>query len=489
MEYRMPRKICFVAAMLGVPSLLMAQELASVAVIANPASIQAQKLTSDQLADLVAPIALYPDALLSQVLVASTYPLEVVQAQQWLRRNESLRGEALMEAARQQPWDASVQGLLAFPDALATLNEDIQWTTALGNAFLAQESDVMLAVQRMRARARSTGNLSSNRQQTVSNVVQEGQTAIEIVPTDPQVIYVPQYDPAYVWGSPAWGAYPPLSYAPGFGFGLGIDIGFWFGGWSLGWGWGWGPNWYGGSVYVDNAFFRHCGWDYGRHGGSYGGHRGGNYGAYSPGGHSGREPWQHDGGHRIGVPYPNGRLAGRYDAASRASRGAMAGPGSWNRSGGMTRSPSGNRTDAPGSRGGGTDQAWRSGTRTEAWGPRGAGADRRGSSSGDPWRGSAGVTRSQGPSARYSAASPRHSASAPRTSASPPRYSATSPRRSAPSPGTSTPSRAFSSSAPSRGFQSVPRSSSSGAPGRSSGGGTSQRSGGGGGSHGGGRRH
>ena len=210
----------------------MAQELASAAVIANPASIQAQKLTSDQLADLVAPIALYPDALLSQVLVASTYPLEVVQAQQWLRRNESLRGEALMEAARQQPWDASVQGLLAFPDALATLNEDIQWTTALGNAFLAQESDVMLAVQRMRARARSTGKLSSNRQQTVSNVVQEGQTAIEIVPTDPQVIYVPQYDPAYVWGSPAWGAYPPLSYAPGFGFGLGIDIGFWFGGWS-----------------------------------------------------------------------------------------------------------------------------------------------------------------------------------------------------------------------------------------------------------------
>ena len=327
MEYRMARQICFVAAMLGLPSLSMAQELTSAAVIANPASIQAQKLTSDQLADLVAPIALYPDALLSQVLVASTYPLEVVQAQQWLRRNESLRGEALMDAARQQPWDASVQGLLAFPDALATLNQDIQWTTALGNAFLAQESDVMLAVQRMRARAQSTGKLSSTPQQTVSAAVQDGQTVIEIVPADPQVIYVPQYDPVYVWGSPAWGAYPPLSYAPGFGFGLGIDIGFWFGGWSWGLGWGWGPNWYGGSVYVDNAFFRHCGWNYGRHGGYYGGHRGGNHDAYPRGGHAGREPWRHDGGHRMGVPYPNGRLAGQHDAASRASRRAMAVPG------------------------------------------------------------------------------------------------------------------------------------------------------------------
>jgi hypothetical protein len=477
MEYRMARQVCFVAAMLGVPSLSMAQELASAAAIANPASIQARKLTADQLADLVAPIALYPDALLSQVLVASTYPLEVVQAQQWLRRNESLRGEALMDAARQQPWDASVQGLVAFPDALATLNEDIQWTTALGNAFLAQESDVMLAVQRMRARARSAGKLSSTRQQTVSDVVQEGQTAIEIVPADPQVIYVPQYDPVYVWGSPAWDAYPPLSYAHGFGFGLGIDVGFWFGGWSWGWGWGWGPNWYGGSVYVDNAFFRHCGWDYGHHGGSYGGHYGGNHGGYPPGGHSGREPWQHDGGHRMGVAYPNGRLAGRYDAASRASRSAMAGPGSWNRPGGVTRSPSGNRTEASGARSGRTDQAWRSGTGTGTWSSRGGGADLRRSSSGDPWRGSAGVTRSQRPSAGYSAASPRYSASSPRSSAS-------SLRRSAPSPGYSAPSRPFSSSAPSRGFQPAPRSSSSGGPGRSFGGGISQRSGGGGGSRG-----
>ena len=162
MENRMARQICFVVAMLGVPSLSMAQEQVSAAEIGNPASIQAPKLTSAQLADLVAPIALYPDALLSQVLVASTYPLEVVQAQQWLRRNERLQGQELMDAARQQPWDASVQGLVAFPDALATLNEDIQWTTDLGNAFLAQESDVMVAVQRLRAQAQAAGRLSSN---------------------------------------------------------------------------------------------------------------------------------------------------------------------------------------------------------------------------------------------------------------------------------------------------------------------------------------
>ena len=278
MENRMARQLCFVAAMLGIPSLATAQEQVSPAEVGNRALSQAPNLTSAQLSDLVAPIALYPDALLSQVLVASTYPLEVVQAQQWLRRNERLRGQELMDAARQQPWDASVQGLVAFPDALATLNQDIEWTTALGNAFLAQESDVMAAVQRLRAQAQARGRLSSTPQQTVSAVAQEGQTVIEIVPADPQVIYVPQYDPVYVWGAPAWGAYPSLSYGYGYGYGPGIDVGYWFGGWAWGWGWGWGPNWYGGSVYVNSAFFSHCGYNYGHHGGYYGGHNGGHGG-------------------------------------------------------------------------------------------------------------------------------------------------------------------------------------------------------------------
>src|SRR5271166_3975256 len=212
----------------------------------------AQLLSPDQLMNLVAPVALYPDPLLSQVLAASTYPLEVVEAQQWLQRNGNLKGQQLTEAARQQNWDASIQAMVAFPEVLTMLNQDVQWTTALGNAFLAQQSDVMAAVQRMRARAQSNGRLSTTPQQTVTSETQGGQTAIDIAPADPQVIYVPQYDPAYVWGPPAWGYYPPLYYAGyGYGFYPGIKIGLSFGvwgGWGWGaWGWGWGPNWFGGS--------------------------------------------------------------------------------------------------------------------------------------------------------------------------------------------------------------------------------------------------
>jgi hypothetical protein len=282
---------------------------------------------------LVAPVALYPDALLSQVLVAATYPLEIVEAGQWLQQNRNLQGPQLVDAARQQNWDASVQALVAFPDVVVTLNQDVQWTTSLGNAFLAQQPDVMAAVQRLRARAQANGRLSSNAQQTVSTETQGGQAAIDIAPADPQVIYVPQYDPAYIWGQPAWGYYPPLYYG-GYGFGYypGIDIGFCFGGWGgWGWGgrgWGWGPNWFGGSVFVNGGFFNRYGY------------RGGLY----AGGFGGRAAWQHDAGHRLGVSYPNGRLTARYGAASLASRSAMtrssslnstrsAGSGSWNRFG------------------------------------------------------------------------------------------------------------------------------------------------------------
>ena len=282
----------------------------------------AQTFSPQQLDDLVAPIALYPDQLLSQVLVACTYPLEVVEAQQWLERNRSLSGQQLMDAARQQNWDASVQALVAFPDVLNRLNQDIQWTTDLGNAFLAQQADVMSAVQRMRARAQANGRLSSNQQQTVTTETQGGQSAIQIQPADPQVIYVPYYDPMYVWGAPTWGYYPPLYYpAYGFGFWPGINIGLYFGGWGGwgwgGWGWGWGPNWFGHSIFINHGFFNRYGW-----GGGFG--RGiGAYGALG-----GRSVWAHDPGHRLGVAYPNRQLAGRYGAASlagRANRGTFQG--------------------------------------------------------------------------------------------------------------------------------------------------------------------
>ena len=206
--------------LLGFPAgALFAQAPAPPAQPSGPA----QPLSPAQLDTLVAPIALYPDPLLSQVLVASTYPLEVVEAEQWLQRNGNLKGQQLMDAARQQNWDASVQALVAFPDVLADLNQDVQWTTALGNAFLAQQSDVMTAVQRMRARAQANGRLSSTPQQTVTTETQGGQTAIDIAPANPQVIYVPEYDPTYIWGPPVWGAYPPLDYY-GYGFGFGPAI-------------------------------------------------------------------------------------------------------------------------------------------------------------------------------------------------------------------------------------------------------------------------
>src|ERR1017187_6923112 len=174
--------LCLVCVPLLAGGLLVAQQPAA----------PAQLLSPEQLDTLVAPIALYPDALLSQVLVASTYPLEVVEAQQWLQQNGSLRGQQLTEAARQQNWDASVQAMVAFPDVLTMLNQDVQWTTALGNAFLAQQADVMAAVQGMRARAQANGKLSTTAQQTVTTETQGGQTAIDIAPADPQVIYVPE---------------------------------------------------------------------------------------------------------------------------------------------------------------------------------------------------------------------------------------------------------------------------------------------------------
>src|SRR5215469_4822693 len=154
---------------------------------------QKQILMENQLDDLVAPVALYPDPVLSQVLVASTYPLEVVEAQQWLEHNKSLTGANLMNAAKQQNWDASVQALVAFPDVLAKLNQDVRWTTDLGNAFLAQQADVMQAVQHMRALAQANGKLATTPQQTVASQTQSGQSVITIEPANPQIIYVPTY--------------------------------------------------------------------------------------------------------------------------------------------------------------------------------------------------------------------------------------------------------------------------------------------------------
>jgi hypothetical protein len=275
----------------------------------QPPAPPAQQFPPDQLNAMVAPIALYPDNLLSQVLVASTYPLEVVEAAQWLRQNGNLQGPQLVDAARQQNWDPSIQALVVFPDVLNRLNSDIRWTTDLGNAFLAQQADVMNAVQHMRAGARANGRLNSNGQETVTTQTQGDQTAIQIQPTDPQVVYVPTYNPAYVWGPPVYGYYPPLYYpGVGFGFGPGIYIGGFFGG--LGWGgWGWGPNWFGGSIFVNGYFFNHYG---------YGG-----FGRFG-----GRGAWAFNPAHRMGVAYSNRAVANRFGGNS-AGRSSIANRGNF----------------------------------------------------------------------------------------------------------------------------------------------------------------
>jgi hypothetical protein len=306
----------FVPALSGIAFILMLFTGSAQTPPPQAAPPQTQTFAADQLTDLVAPIALYPDGLLSQVLVASTYPLEVVEAQQWLQENPTLSRTQLIDAAKKQPWDPSVQALVAFPDVLKRLNQDVRWTTDLGNAFLAQQADVMAAVQRLRASAQANGRLESTPQQTVSTETQGGQPAIVIQPVNPDVVYVPTYDPSYIWGLPVWGSYPSLYYPTyGFGWGPGIDLGFWGG-------WGWGPNWFGGTIFVDNDFF----------------HRHGFHGDRDRG--FNRERWAHNPEHRLGVPYPNRQLAGRFQAASAASRANRGGFGAHN----PVNQPSGGRS-------------------------------------------------------------------------------------------------------------------------------------------------
>src|SRR5437764_9320844 len=190
------------------------------------------KISNEQLDSLVAPIALYPDPLLAQTLACSTYPLEIIQLQQWLGKNKNLKDKALVDAVQKQDWDASVQAMAAFPDLVKQLSENIKWTTDLGNAFLAQQSDVMDAVQRMRVQAQGTGNLKTSAQQVVqTETVPSGKQVITVEPAQPDVVYVPSYDPQVVYGAapPAYPYYPYTypGYVPGtvLAWGAGIALG------------------------------------------------------------------------------------------------------------------------------------------------------------------------------------------------------------------------------------------------------------------------
>jgi hypothetical protein len=267
------------------------------------AAPDAPPLSAAQLDRLVAPIALYPDPLIAQILMAATYPLEVVEADRWLQipANAALKGDALTAALQQQPWDPSIKSLVAFPQLIHTMNANLNWTEQLGDAFLAQQPDVMDAVQRLRLRAQAAGSLASTPQQAVSTEDQE----IMIEPASPDMVYVPTYNPWCVYG--AWPSpdYPPFYFAPGAGncvpgdeliaFGAGLaPFGYW----------AWGHfDWRHHTMRVDHDRFQQF--------------------------HTGGEPpgqiWQHDRTHRHGVPYRDpattARFLGPTGAALRGYRG------------------------------------------------------------------------------------------------------------------------------------------------------------------------
>jgi hypothetical protein len=275
-----------------------------------PADDQAAKIPNEQLDSLVAPIALYPDPLLAQVLAASTYPLEIIQLQQWLAQHKDLKDQALVDAVKKQDWDPTVQAMAPLPDVVKRLADDIKWTTELGNAVLAQESDVMDAVQRMRAKAQEKGNLKSSEQMTVETKVVENKQVIVVEQADPQVVYVPSYDPVVVYGAPVY-PYPPIYYPPYYAggvalaFGVGIAMGAaWGGGWCCNSGWGGNNNI---NINNNNNFINN-------------GNRNnvGNRPSQQPG-RGGNSNWKHNGQHRGGAPYSNKGLANKYGGTTRGA--------------------------------------------------------------------------------------------------------------------------------------------------------------------------
>jgi len=274
---------------------------------------QPQLLPPSELDRLVNRIALYPDPLLAQVLAASTYPLEVVQAARWLKDNSKLKGEELTKAAAKQPWDASVQALVGFPEALNFLDQNVQWTQDLGNAVLDQQSDVMSAVQRMRKKAKDSGKLQTTKEQKVEVQTVEQKQVVVIQPADPQVIYVPSYNPTVVYGAapPAY-AYPPVTYPYGamaataaVSFGMGVMMGAMWGGCCGGGGWGWGCSWGGtANININNNFNTRYG---------YNNIQGGNRTNIR----TGNSSWQHNPEHRRSVPYSNRQTAQRFNDTAR----------------------------------------------------------------------------------------------------------------------------------------------------------------------------
>lgn len=280
----------------------------------------------EELAAILAPIALYPDTVVAQILMASTYPLEIVEASRWLEKNKTLQGEALAKAAKQQSWAESVQAMTALPDVLKMMDEKLDWTQKLGDAYLAQPADVMAMVQQLRAKAKDEGNLKSDDHMKVSVadapaepagqtvVVEQPAQTIVIESADPEVIYVPSYNPTVIYGSWGYPAYPPYYYYPpgygaswgaGFFWGaaIGISVGWWGGGWNC------YPDWHGGDINIGEINI-----DRGDRTNISGGDRV-NTGDRA-GSREGSSKFQHDPSHRQGVSYRDPSTAQKFDRAS-----------------------------------------------------------------------------------------------------------------------------------------------------------------------------
>ena len=306
----------------------------------QPASSDQQLLKPEELDALLAPIALYPDALLAQILMASTYPLEVIEAERWVTANKGLKDDALKAAVGKQSWDDSVKSLVATPSVLDMMSDKLDWTQKLGDAVLAQQPDVMDAVQRLRQKAQANDKLSSNQQQTVTTEQQDGKQVIVITPTQPNTVYVPYYNPSVVYGSWPSPAYPPYYWPPpayigagilatGLAFGAGYALGRWAGGGY----WGGGMNWGGNNINVNrNVNINNI-------------NRGGG------------NNWVHNPSHRQGVRYANANVAQKFGG----NRNAVAG-GAQNRldfrgrGGNQVLQPGGGGANRPNIGGGGDNR-------------------------------------------------------------------------------------------------------------------------------------
>jgi hypothetical protein len=261
----------------------------------------------EELEQILAPIALHPDPLSSQILMASTYPLEVVQAERWAKQNSSLKGDALTAALEKQDWDPSVKSLVNFPQVLIMMSEKLDWTQKVGDAFLEDQKQVMDTIQNLRAKAQASGNLATTKEQTV--IVEE--KIIKIEPANPQVVYVPTYNPTVVYGAWPYPAYPPYYYYPPgyvastmFAFGAGVAMG-------AAWGYAWGNcNWGGGDVDIDvnrNANFnQNINRDQAKQ-------KLQDRGQLNQ---KGQGKWQHNADHRKGVSYRDQGTAQKFNRAS-----------------------------------------------------------------------------------------------------------------------------------------------------------------------------